>query len=117
MSIDATPQAPTFGDLFRGRTANAETHAFMLRQFRGIAKAAIAQQGMRAFENTKRATAYHEAGHVVIAILAGRTVSRVWIKRKRVGDAKFWIGRTFDGASTGPTPVARSRLTSRPPAP
>jgi hypothetical protein len=99
-----TPQAPTFSDLFRGRTADAETRAFMLRQFRGMAKIAIAQQGMSAFENTKRATAYHEAGHVVIAILAGQTVSRVWIKRKRDGDAKFWTGRTFDGSCHGTAP-------------
>ena len=59
---------------------------------------------MRAFENTKRATAVHEAGHVVIAILGGRTVSRVWIKRKRDGDAKRWIGRTVDGVHHGTDP-------------
>jgi hypothetical protein len=51
---------------------------------------------MRAFENTKRATAIHEAGHVVVSILAGRTVSRSWIKRRRVGGVKVWVGRTYD---------------------
>jgi hypothetical protein len=97
-------KGPDFGDVFRGRTADAGTRAFMLRQFCDLAKAAFAQQGMRAFENTKRATAIHEAGHVVIAIMSGRTVERVWIKRRRVGDAKFWIGRTLDGFSYGTTP-------------
>jgi hypothetical protein len=93
-----------FGDLFPRQTAGAGTREFMLEEFRDRARAAYAEQGMRAFENTKRATAVHEAGHVVIAIMSGRTVERVWIKRRRVGDAKFWIGRTLDGVSHGTTP-------------
>jgi hypothetical protein len=97
-------QDPTFGDLFPRRTADAETRAFMLKQFRDLAKAAYAAQGMAAFENTRRATAIHEAGHVVIAIMSGRTVERVWIKRKRVGGGKAWIGRTLDGFSYATEP-------------
>jgi hypothetical protein len=97
-------KGPDFEELFKGRTATAEAREFMLGQFHDLAKIAYAKQGMRAFENTKRATAIHEAGHVVIAILAGRTVSRVWIKRKRVGDTKAWIGRTFDGSCHGTAP-------------
>jgi hypothetical protein len=100
---------PAFEELFpRLTTGDAATREFLTAEFSGIARQAHALQGMRAFENTKRATAYHEAGHVVVSILSGRTVNRVWIKRVRDGDVKHWTGRTFDGSvneTTSDTPV------------
>jgi hypothetical protein len=106
------PRAPAsekslaaFKSLFpRLAYSSAEAQQFMSDELRGLAREAYARQGTRAFENTNRATAYHEAGHVIISILSGRTVRRTWIKRKRLGGVKVWIGRTFDGAPNGSAP-------------
>ena len=63
--------------------------------FAKLAQQAYALQGLRAFENTERATAVHEAGHAVVATACGYLVSRVRIQGKRVGEQKTWVGRTY----------------------
>ena len=76
---------------------DANTAALVQDELNELARDAFAAQGARAFENTERATAFHEAGHAVVATASGRRVARVRIKRRRVGDLKVWLGHTDDG--------------------
>ena len=69
--------------------------SYAAKAFEYFALHAFAAQGFDAFVNTKRATAYHEAGHAVVAAAHGFGVVRVWIKEKRFGGTKAWIGRSF----------------------
>lgn len=56
---------------------------------------AYRKQGERAFENTKKATAYHEAGHAIIHALEGSPLEHVRIARIK-SKAAFpgWYGYT-----------------------
>jgi hypothetical protein len=60
-----------------------------------LAQRAFAEQGMSAFVNTEKSTAYHEAGHAVVAAAHGFGVKRVWIKRKQTEQGKMWVGRNY----------------------
>ena len=77
-----------------------------------LARRAYALQGPRAFENTERATAVHEAGHAVVVTACGGLVHRVRIKRKRVGEQTTWVGRTYHNVvqNTGPASAVRDDL-------
>jgi hypothetical protein len=83
-----------FISVLPGMECEAAAEPIVREAFAKRARRAYALQGLRAFENTKRATAVHEAGHAVVATTCGHFVDRVWIKRKRVGEQKTWVGGT-----------------------
>jgi hypothetical protein len=96
-------------DILPNLSGNAAAEQFARTELRQMMERAYAMQGDRAFEHTQRATAIHEAGHVVVAAASGHTVKQVWIKRKRFADGKAWVGFTTHGeqwCSDPTTPVA-----------
>jgi hypothetical protein len=103
---------PALISVLPGMECEAAAEPIVREVFATLARRAYALQGLRAFENTKRATAVHEAGHAVVATACGRFVDRVWIKRERTGEQKTWVGRTYTDAVqySGPTSAVRDDL-------
>jgi hypothetical protein len=95
-----------------GMRCDAAAEPIVREAFVKLARRAHAHQGPRAFENTERATAVHETGHAVVVTACGYFVHRVRIKRKRVGERKTWIGRTYHSVVqyTGPACAVRDDL-------
>lgn len=97
-----------------GMRCEATAEPIVRQAFAKLAQQAYALQGPHAFESTERATAVHKAGHAVVATACGYLVSRVRIQRKRVGDEKTWVGRTYHDVVqyTGPASAVRDDLGS-----
>jgi hypothetical protein len=90
------PPVFTFKTQFVEATGcGAERLASTLRE---AVERAFALDGMRAFECTKRAAAFHEAGHCVIQALDRNPPMRVGIWPIRKFGMSHWIGRA-DGTS------------------
>jgi hypothetical protein len=123
--LDAVTRIPALGDLqqqvaysanlqqqsspklnLMGFSADDAANQFATDQFTKMVMNAYQVQGIKAFENTQRTTALHEAGHCVIGTAIGRTITRTKIKRawSSFTRNKSWTGRTYDGVSdlTGP---------------
>jgi hypothetical protein len=87
---------PTLVSIIPGTlTCEAGAVPHVQKAFITLSRQAYAEQGMAAFVNTEKSTAYHEAGHAVIAAAHGFGVKRIWIKRKRTELGKMWTGRNY----------------------
>jgi hypothetical protein len=101
-----------FISVLPGVRCGAAAEPIVREAFAKLARGAYLLQGLRAFENTKRATAFHEAGRAVVATSFGYFVHCVRIKRKRAGEQKIWVGRTYHDAvqCVGPASTLRDDL-------
>ena len=101
-----------FISVLPGVRCEATAEPVVREAFAKLARQAYALQGLRAFEITERATAVHEAGHAVVATAYGHLVSRVRTQRKRIGEQKIWVGRTYYDVvpRTGPASTVRDDL-------
>ncbi len=107
-----SPLEQAFISVLPGVRCEATAEPVVREAFAKLARQAYALQGLRAFENTERATALHEAGHAVVATAYGHLVSRARIRRKQIGEQKIWVGRTYYDVvpCTGPGSAVRDDL-------
>lgn len=78
-----------------GHRCDAATADAINKGLVALARVAYAAQGMAAFDQTRKAAAIHEAGHVVVAIALGQTVERVKVWRSFALGAWRWEGHTL----------------------
>jgi hypothetical protein len=77
-----------------GMLANDAAASFVRDYADDLNKLAREQQGAAAFESTERATACHEAGHVVVAAALGIPFTGAIIRKRTIRGREAWLGRT-----------------------
>jgi hypothetical protein len=103
-AIPVDPTAIRPFSLMPRMSGDAQSEEIFRENYVEMARQVRADHGMDAFVNDQRATAVHEAGHCVVAAAHGGTVSKVWIKRKRIEGNKVWVGMTYHGMPLNITP-------------